>query len=174
MQFLEIADQTAFNIERWEEALANPELATLEHRIETDEYGNTIMIPPPGLDHGMSQSDIASELKRLMGGGRTITECPISTSGGVKAADVAWISDERLLVARASNLLTRAPEICVEVLSPGNTRAELENKRALYFEAGADEVWFFDLEGTMHHFLSAGPEEEAPKSVLCPDFPTSW
>jgi len=35
-----------------------------------------------------------------------------------------------------------APEICVEVISPRNSPEEMAEKRALYFAAGADEVWF--------------------------------
>jgi Uma2 family endonuclease len=36
---------------------------------------------------------------------------------------------------------TIAPEICVEVMSDTNTEAEMEKRQALYFEAGAEEVW---------------------------------
>ena len=64
-----------------------------------------------------------------------------------------------------------APEICVEVLSPGNTRAEMEEKRALLFEAGAEEVWFCDTKGRMFFFLKVRPDEAVEKSELCPDFP---
>mgnify|MGYP001313879954 CR=1 FL=1 len=37
-----------------------------------------------------------------------------------------------------------APEICLEILSPSNSIVEMEMKRALYFEAGAREVWECD------------------------------
>ena len=37
--------------------------------------------------------------------------------------------------------LGRAPEICIEVLSLSNSPAEMNEKRDLYFEAGAHEVW---------------------------------
>ena len=39
------------------------------------------------------------------------------------------------------NCFPRSPEICVEVLSPGNTEAKVPEKIALYFDAGAREVW---------------------------------
>ena len=51
------ADQTAFNLRRWEEILADPELARLEQRIETDRHGHIIMTPPPGPPHGTRQFD---------------------------------------------------------------------------------------------------------------------
>jgi Uma2 family endonuclease len=44
---------------------------------------------------------------------------------------------------------TQAPEICVEVLSPANSDAEIQEKTALYFDAGAREVWLCDLGGHM-------------------------
>jgi Uma2 family endonuclease len=75
-------------------------------------------------------------LKTLLPEGRTITNCPVSTSDGVKAPDVAWLVPERRQEVRSSICLTRAPEICVEVLSPSNTSQEIQEKSALYFEAG--------------------------------------
>jgi hypothetical protein len=37
--------QTAFNLNRWRELLADPELARLPHRIETDRHGRILMSP---------------------------------------------------------------------------------------------------------------------------------
>ena len=37
-----------------------------------------------------------------------------------------------------------APDLTVEVLSPGNTRREMEEKIAMYFAAGSRAVWVFD------------------------------
>jgi hypothetical protein len=39
--------QTAFNLERWRELLADRDLARLPHRIETDRHGHILMGPPP-------------------------------------------------------------------------------------------------------------------------------
>lgn len=44
-----ITDCHAFNTARWEELLADPVLAALDHRIETDRYGHILMSPPPEL-----------------------------------------------------------------------------------------------------------------------------
>ena len=66
-------------------------------------------------------------------------------------------------------VLTRAPEICIEILSPSNTPAEINEKRALYFDAGAAEVWICNLDGSMSFLL--GPDHQAPTSALCPEFP---
>ncbi|MCZ7635147.1 MAG: hypothetical protein M5U12_03255 [Verrucomicrobia bacterium] len=39
--------QTAFNLRRWEEVLADTGLAKLPGRIETDRHGHILMSPPP-------------------------------------------------------------------------------------------------------------------------------
>jgi hypothetical protein len=67
--------------------------------------------------------------------------------------------------------LARWKEICVEVLSPGNTRGEMDEKRELLFEAGAEEMWICDEKGRMFFFMKHAPAEAAGKSILCPDFP---
>jgi Uma2 family endonuclease len=65
--------------------------------------------------------------------------------------------------------MLRAPEICVEVLSPGNSDEEISEKIALYLDAGATEVWICGLFGEMKFHGAEGAEIIASK--LCPDFP---
>ncbi len=166
-----ITDCHAFNTARWEELLADPVLAALDHRIETDRHGHILMSPPPGVDHGGWQADACFRLRSLLPHGKVLTECPISTSEGVKAADVVWISRPRLAGGRRKNLLVIAPEICVEVLSPTNRRGEIEEKKRLYFEGGAAEVWVVGLMGRVSFFLAAAPGIAAGQSEWCPEFP---
>jgi Uma2 family endonuclease len=40
-----------------------------------------------------------------------------------------------------------APEICAEVMSPGNSWAEMHMKAGLYMQAGALEVWVVGADG---------------------------
>lgn len=159
-----------FNARRWREVLTDPELLKIEGRIETDRYGRIIMSPPPAASHGSYQFAIGSLLDRLMPNGRVLTECPISTADGVKAADVAWASPECVRELGDQPCFPRAPEICVEVLSPGNSEAEMREKMALYFDAGAREVWFCAADGMMR-FFKAGSGQMADASELCPKFP---
>lgn len=165
-----LEEQHAFNLAIWQKAVVDPELAKYPFRIESDRYGHFIMLPPPAPEHGDGQVDIGVLLRTLLPHGRVSTECPVSTSQGVKAADVAWSTRERRRSQRGQACLTHAPEICVEVLSPSNTRREMSEKRALYFEAGAEEVWFCHRDGRMEFFLKSAPETPAA-SVLCPAFP---
>jgi Uma2 family endonuclease len=123
---------------------------------------------PAEFSHGAKQGDIVVLLKQLAGKGIVSVECPISTSEGVKVADVAWISEARFKKMGGRKTLRGAPEICVEVISPSNTRNEIEDKRRLYFEAGADEVWVCERDGQMRFFLRAKPSTDAGASALCP------
>ena len=162
--------QTAFSLRRWEELLADAELARVEGRIETDRHGHILMSPPPAPDHGSFQVEIGHLLRSLIPQGRVLTECPISTADGVRAADVAWASAESLRDLGNRACFPRAPELCVEVLSPGNTDEEIREKVALYFDAGAREVWLCDAEGHMK-FLGSAAGRSLKRSALCPQFP---
>ncbi|HEX7862951.1 MAG TPA: Uma2 family endonuclease [Verrucomicrobiae bacterium] len=164
------ADQTEFNLRRWAELLDNPDLARIEGRIETDRHGQIIMSPPPGANHGTYQATIVFHLRQLLLNGRVITECPISTADGVKAADVAWASRKAVRSLGNRQVYVEPPEICVEILSPRNTKGEIEEKRRLYFDAGAKEVWVCSMKGEMSFYLN-GSEKNAGKSMLCPEFP---
>jgi Uma2 family endonuclease len=106
-----------------------------------------------------------------MAGGEVISECPVSTSDGVKGVDIAWISPGRWEPQRGQVCLIQPPEICIEVISPSNSKREMRKKKRLYFEAGAEEVWFREQDGKMAFYLKAAPDVAVEASVLCPEFP---
>ena len=62
------------------------------------------------------------------------------------APDVVWISKERMALAWNKGKLTAAPELVVEVLSPGsqNAKRDREAKLKLYSRRGASEYWIID------------------------------
>ena len=152
----------------WEEICADPFLAQSPYRIETDRWGNIVMSPPASGFHSFSQSRIVIRLEQLMSGGYGLTECPVQTLGGVKAADVAWMSRERFAQLPLSGAHQTAPEICIEVRSPNNSFREIQEKLSLYFDAGAVECWMCDRNGQMNFYNADGPLR---RSALCPDFP---
>jgi Uma2 family endonuclease len=86
----------------------------------------------------------------------------------VKQVDVIWASADRLAEMRKTgDPPTLAPEICVEVLSEVNTDAEMQEKRQLYFEAGADEFWLVAEDGSLRFFA----DDRLDRSTVAPDFP---
>jgi len=165
----DLASQTKFNFARWNEVLADAVLAKLPYRIETDQHGHILMSPPPAPLHGQRQAHIAVLLHQILPNGQTLTECPLSTAGGVKAIDVAWLASNRLENISRITFFERSPDICIEILSPSNSEPEISEKRALYFDAGAREVWICDLDGSIAFFLS--PDQSQPNSLLFPAFP---
>jgi Uma2 family endonuclease len=162
--------QTEFNLRRWAELQADPEMAKIEGRVETDRFGHVVMSPPPAPNHGSYQLRIGALLDASIRTGRVLTECPISTADGVKAADVAWASPERMRELGNRPCFPRAPEICVDVIWPSNTEAELREKMALYFDAGAKEVWLCAENGAIR-FFAAGTTKPLAASQICPKFP---
>jgi Uma2 family endonuclease len=159
-----------FNLRRWAEVLADRSLDKIQTRIETDRFGRIVMSGPASPRHGRFQSKIGSLLSKLLPDGEVITECPISTAEGVRAADVAWASAEQWKNLGDRVCFTEAPEICVEeVISPGNDEDEIREKAKFYFNAGAREVWICGAFGQITFFAPASTP--IPRSRICPEFP---
>ena len=116
IQLPDLAAQTKFNLARWTDIIADPELAKLSY--------------------------------------------------------VAWLAPDRTENMAELVLFELAPEICVEVLSPSNSAAEIDEKRALYFDSGAREVWICNLDGSMSFFVGPG-NLQSSASILCPAFPAA-
>ena len=153
----------------WRRALRDPSLRDLPYKIETNEYGQLVMSPQKP-KHAHMQSRIDVLLAELISRpGRGAVEFAVETSRGVKLPDVAWISEERWAqIPEDAEASPIAPEICVEVLSKSNTAAEIDEKRRLYFDTGAVEVWTCGVDGEMRFYNSS---DELTASRLVPDFP---
>jgi Uma2 family endonuclease len=149
-------------IARWQELIRDPSLEDLPYKIELNAWGK-IEMSPAGNRHGRLQMALGAELLRQMPRGMTISECSILTRIGVRVPDVAWGSEEFTKAYGEITPYTRAPEICVEIISPSNVRAEIEEKTAAYLAAGAKEVWLVSEDGAIRYFDSSG---EKPKSAF--------
>ena len=149
----------------WEEAVEHPSLQDLPFKIELNGDGNIVMSPTFN-PHGSRQFRIGMAIAKSLPDGEVATEIGVRTSDNVKVADVAWFTAAHWATAKEESACTVAPEICVEVASQSNSRSELNQKKALYFEAGAKEVWFCDRKGKMSFFTPEGP---VANSRLCPE-----
>lgn len=152
----------------WEALCADSTLQDLPYKVETDGHGQLIM-SPISQRHNSYQSRIYRHLLHLLRGGEPYMENAVQTSDGTKVADVTWAPHAFRRRHLDAFDLPVAPPICVEVLSPTNTKGEISGKRELYFERGAREVWVCDLEGKMTFYNLAGPME---RSAICPKFPS--
>ena len=151
----------------WQEVCEHPSLKNLPFKIELDEYGQIIMSPVK-IYHSILQGEIEFILRSLLKEGKTLPECAIKTSKGTKVADVAWVSLDLLSKIKGETEASTAPEICVEIISTSNTKKEMAEKRQLYFEAGAKEVWLCNENGELSFFNA---EQKLIHSVLVPKFP---
>ena len=151
----------------WQEVCDDPILQNLPYKIELNRHGEVVM-NAVSMEHSFYVERIQFLLKDFLPNGYCPPELAVETEDGVRSPDVAWISRERALASRGALYATVAPEICVEVMSPGNTELQMTEKRRLYFKAGAEEFWLCSEEGKIRFFTPFG-ELESSKRV--PDFP---
>jgi Uma2 family endonuclease len=110
----------------------------------------------------------------------------IFTDGDNVIPDVVWVSYERLAqILDESGHLAGAPELVVEVMSPGeeNERRDLQYKLKLYSVQGVREYWIFDrLQQKVEVYLRENGilklamtlfKEDNLTSVLLPGFSVS-
>lgn len=140
---------------QWAEVIDNPLLQDMPFKIELNKWGKILMSPASN-NHGRLQYEVGAHIDRLKRSGKIIMECSIQTSDGVKVADVAWASDEFVAQYGYATPYLKAPEICVEIISPSNSKGEIDEKIQLYLVAGAVEVWIVDETGDMSYFNCEG------------------
>jgi Uma2 family endonuclease len=144
---------------RWQAMCTDPKFDDVIGKVELDEWGDVLMNPPAGVPHGRTATRIVVVLEKFLGGS-TMVEVGVITSMGVRVPDVVWCSDAWLDQHPEKTALTSAPEICVEILSPSNTRSELRRKARAYIEAGAIEAWIVSpADRTVEVHAAAGHTE---------------
>jgi len=151
-----------FLVERWDELCRDPSLQDLPYKIELNSWGKVEMSPASNR-HSRLQGIIALALGTQLKDGGILPECSILTSIGIRVPDVAWASSRFLAAYGEITPFMHAPEICVEVISPSNVAAELEEKKRAYLAAGAEEVWLVSEEGSIRYF---GADGERPASAF--------
>ena len=109
--------------------------------------GELIEVSPQGRVHGRAISNLAyflsSEVRadrsgELLSGdvGFILARAPDT----VLAPDIAFVRTERL-VGAGDGYLEMAPDLAIEVVSPGNSATEIARKTEVYLGAGSTEVW---------------------------------
>ena len=74
----DLKSQTRFNLDRWAQIMADPRLAKIPDRIETDRHGHILMTPPPGFPHSDRQGQIMTLLIQLLPSDRAMPELHIA------------------------------------------------------------------------------------------------
>ena len=124
--------------ERYRQLCADPLLENIPGKIEIDAWGQ-ILISPASNYHGILQVRVGRLLETL--GGTTIAGASVLTGRGVLVADIAWASPTFMHAHGNETPFARAPELCIEIASPSNSRKALREKVGAYLAAGAVEAW---------------------------------
>lgn len=133
--------------------------------------GELVAVNPPGGIHG----EVAGKLSAYLGmfvlanelgkfytndAGFVLKQNPDTVLG----PDFAFIRKGRL--AKSPKAYIRiAPDLAVEVVSPSNTRPDIDRRTQIYLDAGVEQVWIVDPFREEFSVCRAG----APTAVLGPD-----
>ena len=147
-------------VARWTEVVNDPSLHDVPYKIELNTEG-TIEMSPANNWHAGVQGYLARLLGNAMPQGVVYTECSVLTQAGVRVPDVAWGSADFVKDQGADTPFGRAPEICVEILSPSNSRTEMDVKVQAFLAAGAREVWLVSAREGVSFITSEGPRDRS-------------
>jgi Uma2 family endonuclease len=137
-------------------AAAEPLLMTVEqyrqlpHRddvIQELHWGQVVILTFPKKTHTKLQSRFLDLLRpHAEARGLVAVEFPFRAvpEYELRAADVAFVSQQRWDATEEDDNLHGAPELVIEVLSPSNTATEIREKAALCLANGAEEFWVVD------------------------------
>lgn len=133
--------------------------------------GVLVVREPAGARHGRIAADVAWRLRTHVEGtgggdvyaaetGFTLTRDPDT----VRAPDVAFVRKERLPAPEPAGFPDFAPDLAVEILSPGDRPGELLSKVADWLTAGTRLVWVIDPERRIARvFRADGSEASIPQ-----------
>ncbi len=139
---------------QWQDVLADPSLHDLPYKIELNEKGN-IEMSPASLIHSLLQGKLVLLLGNSLEG-EVFTELAIQTSKGIRVPDVAWCTKTFIQKHKDEIFASSAPEICVDIISPSNTKQEMFEKIQLFIKAGAKEVWLITESGDISIYDKKG------------------
>ncbi|MBI3977051.1 MAG: Uma2 family endonuclease [Chloroflexi bacterium] len=111
--------------------------------------GELLEMVPPGGEHGYVAAEVLYRLRAFVEqhrlGGRVFaaeTGFRIRRNPDtVRAPDVAYVAEARLAQARVAGYPDLAPDLVVEVVSPGDTAADVQAKVEAWLRAGTQLVW---------------------------------
>ena len=135
---------------------ANPVLMTVdEYRrlpdredvIQELHWGMVVTLSRPKMRHAKLQSRLVRVL-RPKAEHLGVVEMEVAFRAlpeyELRGADVAFVSQERWDATNDDDNIHGSPELVIEVLSPSNTRAEIQEKAVLCLSTGTLQFWVLD------------------------------
>jgi Uma2 family endonuclease len=146
-------------IRRWRSLADDP---TSPDHYELTQFGELIVSPRPTTGHQGIAFEVGLQIVSQLGP-RAATEVGVLTDRGIRVPDVVWMPAERWAACKGQTPLEVLPDVCVEVLSPSNTREEIDMKIAAYLRGGAREAFIVGLKGEVEIH---GPQGRRETSAL--------
>jgi Uma2 family endonuclease len=150
--------------------LTYDDLETIPQEREGDRHelidGELIVTPPPATNHQTVSSNLVYALEQIARQQRLgrVYSAPTGVRlapGNVLVPDVIFIRQDRLHII-GPRTIDAAPDLIVEILSPGTRRRDLETKRDLYTRFGVQECWRVDPEArTVTALMLSGDRYQA-------------
>ena len=115
--------------------------------------GELIMMSPAGFDHGRFAVNVGSALANFVKA-RSLGSVVSAETGfriahdpdTVRAPDVAFVRADRIPPGGVKGFFQGAPDLAVEVVSPGDRPSEVMAKAQDWLQAGCPMVWVVDPE----------------------------
>ena len=128
--------------------------------------GRLEICEPPGFIHG----DVAARVLVALGvhlhahgvGGKVLAESGYTLSRGpdtVRAPDASYISAERIALGPIKSFPECAPDLAVEVYSPGDRRGRVLRKIGDWLDGGATLVWLIESQRRLARVYRADGSE---------------
>lgn len=126
---------------------------------ELTEHGELIVSPKPSNRHQLLATQIALQLQTQLGGQAGVEVAVLTTTAGVRVPDVVWMPEEKWLSVHSGDGLVQAPDLVVEVLSPGNWPTQTNHKVQAYLASGIRVVMVVGLNGAIEYHHSDGKHQ---------------
>jgi Uma2 family endonuclease len=111
-------------------------------------HGELITLPPAKFGHMRIQEILRRLLSQAAGDAGTVyVEFGFrpKSEREYRVADVAYATKEHLARTNPQGYFEGSPELVIEVPSPSDTIAEIEDKKILCFETGCQEFWTVNI-----------------------------
>jgi len=148
-------------LRRWKALEEDPDSPD---RYELTEFGELVLSPKPTNDHQLVASEVLQALGRQLGP-RAGMEISVYTDRGIRVPDVVWMPAARWREVKGKSPSPFVPDVCVEVLSPGNSRAEIMMKVGAYLRGGAREAIVVGRKGEVEYFGAEGKREASALGI---------
>jgi Uma2 family endonuclease len=125
-------------------------------------HGDFYMVPAPSIRHQDILANISVILRRYVNENNTgkLLWSPVDvvfTDKDVVQPDILYISNERRDIITEANI-SGAPDLVIEILSPGTADRDRQLKLRLYARHGVSEYWIVDPDERSVQIMELGPE----------------